>query len=235
MRLIFLAALLGAALASRVSYEGYKVLRFNPTESQLRLLEKYRNSPGFDFWKEPRKYGDNLDIMVSPDRQLPFLSFLKDNNITFKVINDNVQTSIDAEIRRQAVTPKTPRAVSFDQYYRHEEINSYLQELAEKYPDLVSVESLGVSYENREMLVIKISSGGGGHRPAVLVDGGIHAREWIAPAMALYIINQLVENNAANSDLTDSVDWFIVPVLNPDGYEYSHTTVRNTYISRSLH
>lgn len=78
------------------------------------------------------------------------------------------------------------------------------------------------------MLVIKISSGGGGHRPAVLVDGGIHAREWIAPAMALYIINQLVENNAANSDLTDSVDWFIVPVLNPDGYEYSHTTVRNT-------
>lgn len=90
------------------------------------------------------------------------------------------------------------------------------------------MESLGFSYEKREMLVIKISSGGGGHRPAVLVDAGIHAREWIAPAMALYIINQLVENNATNSDLTDAVDWFIVPVLNPDGYEYSHNTVRNT-------
>jgi murein tripeptide amidase MpaA len=105
------------------------------------------------------------------------------------------------------------------------------------------VESIGLSYENRDLLVIKISSGGGGHRPGVLVDAGIHAREWIAPAMALYIINQLVENNATNSDLTDDVDWFIVPVLNPDGYEYSHNTVRNTlhshskmcYVYRSLH
>lgn len=79
------------------------------------------------------------------------------------------------------------------------------------------------------MTVIKISSGGGGTRPAVLVDGGIHAREWIAPAMVLYIINQLVENSTANSALTDAVDWYILPVLNPDGYEYSHTNVSETY------
>jgi hypothetical protein len=30
---------------------------------------------------------------------------------------------IDAEIRHQAITPKTPRAISFDQYYRHEEVS----------------------------------------------------------------------------------------------------------------
>jgi murein tripeptide amidase MpaA len=84
------------------------------------------------------------------------------------------------------------------------------------------------------MIVLKISSGGGGNRPVVLVDGGIHAREWVAPAMALYIIQQLVENNAANSALTDAVDWYILPVLNPDGYEYSHTTVSEIY-SQPLH
>jgi murein tripeptide amidase MpaA len=75
------------------------------------------------------------------------------------------------------------------------------------------------------LVLIKISTGGNGNRPAILVDGGIHAREWIAPAMALYIINQLVENNASNNDLTDAVDWYILPVLNPDGYEYSHISV----------
>jgi len=84
------------------------------------------------------------------------------------------------------------------------------------------------------MIVIKISSGGNGTRPVILVDAGIHAREWVAPAMALYIINQLVENNAANSALTDAVDWYILPVLNPDGYEYSHTTVSEIF-SHSLH
>jgi len=84
------------------------------------------------------------------------------------------------------------------------------------------------------MVVIKISSGGNGTRPVILVDGGIHAREWVAPAMALYIINQLVEKNAANSALTDAVDWYILPVLNPDGYEYSHTNVSEIY-SHPLH
>jgi murein tripeptide amidase MpaA len=116
------------------------------------------------------------------------------------------------------------------------QINSYLEELAVQYPNLVKLQSIGLSYENREMIVIKISSGGNGSRPAVLVDGGIHAREWISPAMALYIIQQLVENNAANSDLTDAVDWYILPVLNPDGYEFSHTDVSKIppYTSCSL-
>jgi len=79
------------------------------------------------------------------------------------------------------------------------------------------------------MVFIKISSGGNGTRPVVLVDAGIHAREWVAPGMALYIIYQLVENNAANVNLTNGVDWYILPVLNPDGYEYSQTTVSEIY------
>jgi murein tripeptide amidase MpaA len=115
------------------------------------------------------------------------------------------------------------------------QINSYLEELAVQYPDLVTLQSIGLSYEGREMVVIKISTGGDGQRPAVLVDGGIHAREWIAPAMALYIINQLVENNTANSDLTDAVDWYILPVLNPDGYEYSRDSVRKIFPLLYIH
>ncbi|GFG39900.1 hypothetical protein Cfor_09069, partial [Coptotermes formosanus] len=208
----------------------YKVLRFNPTGDQLKLLKHFSNSPGFDFWNEPRRYGGNLDIMVSP-AQLPFfLTYLKQNSISFTVLNENVQTLIDAEIKHQEATPKAPRAISFDRYYRHSEINAYLEELAEKFRDLVTLESIGRSYEDRDMVVIKISSGGNGTRPVVLVDGGIHAREWIAPAMTLYIINQLVENNTANGALTDAVDWYILPVLNPDGYEFSHTNVSEIYI-----
>ena len=110
------------------------------------------------------------------------------------------------------------------------QINTYLKELAVSHPGLVSLESIGKSYEGRDLLMIKISSGGSGI-PAVLIDAGIHAREWIAPAMALYVINQLVENNTQNSDLTTGLDWYILPVLNPDGYEYSHTSVRNLALS----
>ena len=54
---------------------------------------------------------------------------------------------------------------------------------------------------------------------------GIHAREWISPAVVSYILRELVENYAANQDIVDRYDWYILPVHNPDGYEYTHTNV----------
>nr|CAD7569527.1 unnamed protein product [Timema californicum] len=104
-------------------------------------------------------------------------------------------------------------------------IREYLLQLATNYPTLVTVENIGFTYEGRPIVIAKISSGGQGSRPVIAIEAGIHAREWIAPATAVYIINQLVENSE-NSDLISSVDWHIVPVTNPDGYEFSHTTTR---------
>ena len=46
---------------------------------------------------------------------------------------------------------------------------------------------------------------------------GIHAREWISPATATYIIKELVENHKQNQYLIDAFDFFIIPVANPDG------------------
>ena len=46
---------------------------------------------------------------------------------------------------------------------------------------------------------------------------GIHAREWISPATATFIMRELVENQAENQDLIDFFDFYILPVANPDG------------------
>lgn len=87
----------------------------------------------------------------------------------------------------------------------------------------MKLEPLGTSTEGRVISAIRISSNGTG-KPLILVDAGIHAREWIAPATALYIIQELVEN-ATNRYLIENVDWYIIPVLNPDGYQFTHTNV----------
>lgn len=60
----------------------------------------------------------------------------------------------------------------------------------------------------------------------VLIDGGIHGREWISVATAIYCINQLIENFRRNTHLLRKLDFLIVPIVNVDGYEYSHTKVR---------
>jgi murein tripeptide amidase MpaA len=51
-----------------------------------------------------------------------------------------------------------------------------MDSMAEQYPALVSVETYGQSSEGRDMKVMKISTGGVSSKPAVWLDGGIHAR-----------------------------------------------------------
>ncbi|CCD73365.2 Peptidase M14 domain-containing protein [Caenorhabditis elegans] len=68
------------------------------------------------------------------------------------------------------------------------------------------------------------------------IDAGIHAREWIAPATAMYIAHELLlgyENDATVAKLMDHIDFYILPVMNPDGYEYSREKNRMWRKNRS--
>jgi len=108
-----------------------------------------------------------------------------------------------------------------------------MDSLASSYPNLVSVDTYGQSWENRGLKVLKISTGGTG-KPAIWVDAGIHSREWISMAVNTFIINELV-HNVNHADLINGLDWYFVPIVNPDGYEYSHTNDRMWRKTRSDH
>nr|CAD7196850.1 unnamed protein product [Timema douglasi] len=107
------------------------------------------------------------------------------------------------------------------------DVNKYMDLLARSYPELVSIEEIGRTHENRTLRVLRISTARHGrrHRKAILIDGGIHAREWVAPAMVLYVVNQIVEHRSSNGEMLEGVDWFALPVVNPDGYEFTHSYV----------
>ena len=95
---------------------------------------------------------------------------------------------------------------------------------------MTSVESIGKSFEGQSIWCIKIGVGlGSPQKEIVYIDGGSHGREWGTVSTALYIIEQLIDDYK-NGDkdvnsLLKKFDFLIVPVVNPDGYEYSHTKV----------
>jgi carboxypeptidase A4 len=103
-----------------------------------------------------------------------------------------------------------------------------------KYPHLASSEVIGHSVEGRPIRVIKISSNSTTTKPAVFMEAGIHAREWLGPPTVLHVIYQLTALAAENIEMLNLADWYILPVANPDGYDYSWTEVSNTSLDNRL-
>ncbi len=57
---------------------------------------------------------------------------------------------------------------------------------------------------------------------------GIHAREWISPAVGTFLIRQLATTIEGRMYLRH-FNVHAVPVLNPDGYEFSRERVLSFY------
>lgn len=59
-----------------------------------------------------------------------------------------------------------------------------------------------------------------------MIEGGIHAREWISPATVTWIIKEFLKSTDPNiRDLAENIVWHIFPVVNPDGYSYTFSDV----------
>lgn len=60
----------------------------------------------------------------------------------------------------------------------------------------------------------------------IWIDGGIHAREWISPATVTFILYKLMVNWEQQPAYIREKTWYIMPVMNPDGYTYSRQVNR---------
>ncbi|CAH2238722.1 jg25250, partial [Pararge aegeria aegeria] len=106
-------------------------------------------------------------------------------------------------------------------------VYTYLEDIAENNPDLVTLVNAGKSFEGRDVKYLKISTTNfeDKRKPVVVLQSLLHSREWVTLPPSLYAIENLVVNGT-DRDLVDEIDWIIFPIANPDGYEYSHTEVR---------
>lgn len=73
------------------------------------------------------------------------------------------------------------------------------------------------------------------NRNIVFIEAGTHAREWITVSTILNCIYQLTERYTRNIEVLRNLRFIIVPLVNPDGYEYSRTKNRNWRKNRRPH
>lgn len=116
------------------------------------------------------------------------------------------------------IKDKTDIAKFFKKYRNLDEYNALLRTLETSFPDLVSVFSIGESYEGRPIYGATIHSPNiTEEAPELFFNGAHHAREWIGPAVTTYIGSHLVLGYGKDEQITTLLNTFVVtflPVLN---------------------
>ncbi len=113
-----------------------------------------------------------------------------------------------------------------NQYMSYDESLNFLDTMEKKHPNLIKIIQIGSTYEGRDIVLVKISQNveTADEKPAMLYTGSIHAREWIGNELALKFIDYVAKNQNIDPELEKSLNestLYMVPCLNPDGYEYS--------------
>ena len=94
-------------------------------------------------------------------------------------------------------------------------------------PGLLKLESIGKSHEGRDVWLItatNFETGPDAEKPALWVDGNMHASEVAASVAALYHIHTLATKYGKDDQVTQAMDtraFYIVPRVNPDGAEWA--------------
>ncbi|XKL66650.1 hypothetical protein PGB90_010070 [Kerria lacca] len=225
----------------RISYKGYHLFRIWPrSDDTIENLKILSEQPNVQLWLPPVK-NMSVDIVLPPNIISSIKEELKENSIEFSILSTDIQKLISDQNPRHSDSRwkfknEQTNKFTWTHYHSLDDISNYLEYLRSTYSNFVDLITIGKSAEGRDLKVIRISSDKSdieSLKPAIWIDAGVHAREWISPAVALFIIKQLVEFNNTNKNLTQNVDWYILPVSNPDGYIYTHTTDRLWKKSRS--
>lgn len=113
----------------------------------------------------------------------------------------------------------------FEYFHTYAEVKAEIDAAVAAHPDIATSFSIGQSYEGREIWAMKISDNVATDEdePEVFINAQIHARERISGELAMYLIDLLTSAYGTDQRITDIVDsreiW-IVPMVNPDGAEY---------------
>ncbi|XP_035226654.1 carboxypeptidase B-like [Stegodyphus dumicola] len=213
----------------QLNFTGHKLLAlFASDEEELGLLKDLAYNSDVDVWNEPVALYEKVNVRVPPEVASHLESNLRSKGIDFYVVTNDLQKWIDEE--REENPPDDELAgrqenFQLDVYHTFDAISAYIDSVPGRYPSLVSAEHIGTTFEGNPIKGLKIGSPGV-NKPALWIDSGIHAREWVSPATSIYIIEQLVrgyDTDPEIKELVDTYDWYIFPVVNPDGYKYTWT------------
>ncbi|KAJ1088349.1 hypothetical protein NDU88_001506 [Pleurodeles waltl] len=232
---IFLLVSIAAVSAKPDNFHRDKVFRVTPqNEEEVAFVTSLTSSLQVDFWHpesvELIKTGINVDFHVEARKTYRVERILAESGITYKILIGDLQAAMDNE-RDSNIRA----AHSYEKYNDYNAIVSWTASIASQNPSLVSRTQIGTSYENRPIYILKVGKSAP-NKKAIFIDCGFHAREWISPAFCQWFVKEAVSTYGTNTQMTNllnNLDFYVLPVVNVDGYSYTWTNNRMWRKTRS--
>ncbi|CAD5113112.1 DgyrCDS2302 [Dimorphilus gyrociliatus] len=220
MRLLIALIVLSSSLAlERKTFEGYKIVKAFPENSEHLQWLNHLKDQNVDFLQPATKEGRQAIMLLNPQQYIFTKTAFDSINLSIDILYDNVERHLQEMWKRLS----KKKAFDINDYNSFEDINQGLDDFVGSCPSGAScnIENIGSSTEGRPLRVFKISKSGA-NRKIVFFDSAIHAREWLAPATNLKLLEAILKQDTQDAiNLLNKYDFHFLIIHNPDGYVYS--------------
>ncbi len=143
----------------------------------------------------------------------------------FLVEDGKAQTGAGSGVPERATEGSVfnPAAPGWDRYHTHAETVQILEAFHARYPELTRLDTIGTSLHGHPLVTMEVTNratGAAAEKPALYVDGGIHAQELTASEVVLYLMVHLLEGYGEDPRVTELLDtraFHLHPKVNPAG------------------
>ncbi|KAG8787405.1 hypothetical protein FRC12_015593 [Ceratobasidium sp. 428] len=221
-------------------YAGTKVFRI-PTgnQNQTDRISSLISTLDLPAWTTARLAYSHIDVEVAKGKLDGFHKALKTVSPKLDEQLVTMHEDLGESILKEAEGMNSPQVdrfaglaneAWFNSYHTYADHLTFLSDLAATFPNNAKVVTGGTSYQGRAITGINIfGSSGSGTKPAIIFHGTVHAREWITTLVTEQIAYSLLSNYTTSSTIksyVDKYDFYIFPVVNPDGFVYTQSTER---------
>ena len=210
--------LLSGLVCSAGQYDGLSIVNVrieNPNQLQLLRDSGVRSLACFDY--------AGPTPMVFDASHFELATKLK---IEIEILEDDIDGYLAAFDRSREAARLRGIGGWYSDYKTWSQINTRLDQIEENNPTIATVITVGTTHEGRNIQGIRITApGDASNRKQILWNGCQHAREWVAVMVPIYIADELVDgwyNDVEIHDYLETTEIIIVPIVNPDGYEYTY-------------
>lgn len=204
-------------------FSGVIILKISANDNGYKFIEDggFKNVDPSKF-EVAREIDTNFNQVLEDEE---FFSYLRAKDI----IKDPAKFSVDSNtiIFDFKLYLQNLTLPQINAYHSYDEVLTNLKDLESKYPNLAKVVNIGKTSEGRDVIALKITKDVQNenlNKPGVVITGCHHAREWISAEVPLYLANNMLsayESDPLMKNRIDKSEVWVIPLVNPDGYEFS--------------